>query len=1236
MMHIDQYRARHGRALARKYTLLSWSFIVPLATALLTCSPHATYAQQGSSRVIPSQFRVANGASIPGSLVYRNGNYEAIFISYATNLTSSGGNNFTDPRGIYRHDCRTGKTTLIGPREFIPYEVVATSNRPAPDNQVKTYIAAYGRRSGRDTIAYYDGSVWRFNTVSGQFKGLQIDMEGRVYLLTDNNLSEWHVSGTGSRTILGATYLSMTDFSVSEDGRRIVVRYVDNDGDQPIPYRLILSRRDNNTFVAKSDAVSIPSLVNTTGTMLIENGTIYRIVVDPSAIRLIPMLTDVIPPSGRPIDFSEDILLYTTDGGQTVRVFSVTERVDLPLEWWDGTTKHRRCIQNGYILFAATDTANRRVVRGDTNLLQDLFLYEITLKRTTGITTGPMPRNGNIAGLAVGRTPSLIAFTSSSNDIVAGKTTPHTDVFVQSGQQLFRVAPMGEPNNSSFDVNVDRSGNTNQVVFASYASNLVPGDTNQVADVFLWNNGWLSCITCASSQGGNAGDSFRPSVAPTGIFFLSTARLVGMPPYGETFGSPQAYRRFPDGSFFIFRPSSSSWFVKVDDITVSPDGQWIALTATIDAATERFGVFLYRASNLVSPVSILVLNQHDCYATSVSNNGLVVFHTTASLSAADNNSQTDVYLWNHQNGQVKLISRNSAGFVGGRESFNGTINASGTRVAFNSLAGNLTAMDMNIVDDVFVYDLQRDALYCASLNDERIPVGGSQAKITGDGSHVAFATGVPELAQLPFANGLYVAIHEIGCSLLGDINGDGTVDDADLLQLLTEYGRKGFSFSDINLDGEVDDGDLLLLLLSYGSSCGVEVAGGNDGGSAAPPSPEWDIHRTSEGLAVLHFNRTPRVTHIDEPEVQSRDIDIAVKEKDWPYPTVGGFSNLWKHSMGDPSDWTHAERLTMKHFLTPAFSDGDFQPASGIPGYWNWEQPIINWQANSNTYVRLTPKLSYTMGCLQGVQAEAQAVLDLKFFGVGADELAKARAFAGITPGYIGYGVEAYLSGSKVWGISNYVTQNSWTWNDTRQTSKNLFDGAVGFNILGVPMVVTYSATGYLRSVASLTLNATPPSVQASYTPAAGVNGSVGAGLGFYLFGTYFMLGLEVQFNPLVELSLPMSFNAGLQQQNNQCVFNAGVDVRLRLRALRGQLNFTAQSSCMGLLGLFCKKCQPNTTTKIWGFIPGKCCSDQCYVLLIFPYGKKQRIHYSGTVFQWSGLLYDIILYQNQWSVPIK
>jgi hypothetical protein len=62
---------------------------------------------------------------------------------------------------------------------------------------------------------------------------------------------------------------------------------------------------------------------------------------------------------------------------------------------------------------------------------------------------------------------------------------------------------------------------------------------------------------------------------------------------------------------------------------------------------------------------------------------------------------------------------------------------------------------------------------------------------------------------------------ESGCQPSGgDVDGDGCVDDADLLAVLFAFGNSGSGLDeDVNCDGTVDDADLLEVLFNFGNGC---------------------------------------------------------------------------------------------------------------------------------------------------------------------------------------------------------------------------------------------------------------------------------------------------------------------------------------------------------------------------------------------------------------------------------
>lgn len=97
-----------------------------------------------------------------------------------------------------------------------------------------------------------------------------------------------------------------------------------------------------------------------------------------------------------------------------------------------------------------------------------------------------------------------------------------------------------------------------------------------------------------------------------------------------------------------------------------------------------------------------------------------------------------------------------------------------------------------------------------SCADNTNPIAGWTGSTSAAGAYSIFVTGDYFVSPQGC---------EGGGSCQGDVNGNGTVDDADLLEVLFNFGCTGFCGpSDVNRDGTVDDADLLEVL--FNSGCG--------------------------------------------------------------------------------------------------------------------------------------------------------------------------------------------------------------------------------------------------------------------------------------------------------------------------------------------------------------------------------------------------------------------------------
>lgn len=162
---------------------------------------------------------------------------------------------------------------------------------------------------------------------------------------------------------------------------------------------------------------------------------------------------------------------------------------------------------------------------------------------------------------------------------------------------------------------------------------------------------------------------------------------------------------------------------------------------------------------------------------SISGNGrYVAFGSKAvNLAANDTNGIADIFVRDTVAGTTTLISTTAFGnqtrSLGGGGSSNPSISDDGRYVAFESIANNLIANDLNGASDIFVKDVLTGAVICASINLSGVPgnrVGTSEfrglnarnASISANGRYVAFESGYSDLVPGDLG-GVDIFVHDI-------------------------------------------------------------------------------------------------------------------------------------------------------------------------------------------------------------------------------------------------------------------------------------------------------------------------------------------------------------------------------------------------------------------------------------------------------------------------------------------
>ena len=186
-------------------------------------------------------------------------------------------------------------------------------------------------------------------------------------------------------------------------------------------------------------------------------------------------------------------------------------------------------------LFVSFYSPASNLVIGDTNGTLDTFLYDRQTSTIERISVASGGGQGNdVSGISsISADGRFVAFFSYASNLVAGDTNNDPDIFVRDRQfgttERVSVNSSGaEGNDLSVDTSISADGR--YVAFYSEASNLVAGDTNGTADVFVRDRQTSTTERISVASGGGQGNvhSVRPSITPDGRFVAFDANAYNL------------------------------------------------------------------------------------------------------------------------------------------------------------------------------------------------------------------------------------------------------------------------------------------------------------------------------------------------------------------------------------------------------------------------------------------------------------------------------------------------------------------------------------------------------------------------------------------------------------------------------------------------------------------------------------------------------------------------------------
>jgi archaellum component FlaF (FlaF/FlaG flagellin family) len=389
--------------------------------------------------------------------------------------------------------------------------------------------------------------------------------------------------------------------------------------------------------------------------------------------------------------------------------------------------------------------------------------------RTTTISVSTGGRQGNQISFDqdISATGRYVAFTSYASNLVAGDTNQSPDVFVRDRRtgttSRVSVSSTGaQGNGSSDDTAISADGR--YVAFRSTASNLVPDPGLDTTHVYVRDRrtGTTSRVSVSSSGVAADSQSLGPDISGDGRYVTFASYGSNLVP-GDTNSVADAFVR-DRRTGTTTRISVSSTGVEADNVSVGPvisaDGRHIAFYSNAtnlvpgdtNAGTD---VFVHdRRTGAISRVSVsstrAQANGYGSYFPAISANGrYVTFLSVATnLVPGDTNETLDIFVRDRWRNTTSRVSLATTGAETNDSSWDPSISGNGRYVTFTSYATTLVPRDTNELVDLFIRDRWTNTTSRVNVTALGRQANGDTADhtISTDGRYIAFSTGASNLA----------------------------------------------------------------------------------------------------------------------------------------------------------------------------------------------------------------------------------------------------------------------------------------------------------------------------------------------------------------------------------------------------------------------------------------------------------------------------------------------------------
>lgn len=387
----------------------------------------------------------------------------------------------------------------------------------------------------------------------------------------------------------------------------------------------------------------------------------------------------------------------------------------------------------------------------------------------TRSSTGEQADAGVSSGPSISANGRLVAFDSEATNLVPGDTNGDADAFVRDmatglTERVSTASDGTQANGPSAQPKLSRDGRF--VVFVSDASNLVSGDTNAVADVFVHDRVAHTTVRVNVANDGTQANAVSslfasPNIDGDGyvvVFVSHASNLVAGDTNGtaDTFTHDLLTRRTEMVDVASDGTHGNDW--AGGNTSISNDGRSVAFasasTNLVPGSNGTSGVYVHNRStgrtervDVASDGTQANDNVLDLGLWISGNGRYVCFRSLASnLAPGDTNGTTDVFVHDRLTGRTERVSVTSSGAQASGEQdthvSDASISDNGRFVLFDSFAYDLVAGDTNNNEDVFVHDrlTGRTSRVSLTADGSQGNSASGNSQISGDGRYVAYGT----------------------------------------------------------------------------------------------------------------------------------------------------------------------------------------------------------------------------------------------------------------------------------------------------------------------------------------------------------------------------------------------------------------------------------------------------------------------------------------------------------------